>query len=1473
MAESTDLMQQLNPQTESLLTSLTTKMTEVLTRSQTSPHPPPADSSTAPIGIKLDGSNYALWSQVVEMYISGKDKLGYINGDSPQPPETDPSFRRWRTENAIVKGWLINSMDSSLIANFIRFPTAKQVWDSAATTYFDGTDTSQVYDLRRRVTRTKQAGGSIEKYYNDLQGLWREIDFRRPNPMECASDIQKYNSILQEDRVYIFLDGLDDRLDKTRSDVLQLKPFPTVEQAYAHVRREDVRQMVMTSGANTAPGVVMASKAGHYHTPPKTGVLSLSSGKSNPPSKSKAPSDGMKCTHCGNAKHTRETCFKLHGYPDWWHDLQARKKHEAPVIDDSTGRVAMVTGEPSLSLTSQVESSHNPGNCSNALHSSTHNDDDNWILDSGATDHMTFDSNDFSHITPPRRSHVANANGVTYPVTGAGIVTLSPSLSLSHTLLVPSLSNKLMSVSQVTADLNCVVLMYSTFCLLQDTLTKEIIGRGTKRGGLYYVDDFSPSRANHMHHTVNNKERQIWLWHHRLGHPSFGYLKHLFPDLFSNTMHSNFKCNTCILAKSHRVSYPVSMNKSAIPFALIHSDVWGPSPITTSSGHRWFVIFVDDCTRMTWLYLLKHKDEVFDVFKSFHIMVQTQFSAKIQILRSDNGGEYVNQPFQAYFQSHGLFHETSCSQTPQQNGIAERKNRHILETARALLIGTHVPSRYWDDAVATAVHLLNRMPTKVLTFQTPLKVLSNHVPLPTVLMIPPRIFGCVAFVHLHKNQRTKLDPCAVRCLFLGYGLHKKGYRCFDPTTKRTYITMDVTFLESDTFFPSPASNSTLQGELRDEEQNWWGSEELHVEDNPAHMNDGNDMIEPDVQTFLGVDMYPRAEPVSLANAESEDESPHSSVPDPNDPPSENIPEVSSPTTPLHTNAMDTSTGYVLPFRHNRGKPPNRYSPDIEERRSKYPIANYVSTQRLSEPLKAFAHTLSSCNIPSSVEEALSDPKWAQAIKEELEALQKNKTWALVVLPEGKKTVGCKWIFSIKYKADGSIDRYKARLVAKGYTQTYGIDYQETFSPVAKLNTVRVLLSLAANLDWPLHQLDVKNAFLYGDLEEEVYMDIPPGYTASSKAKIACKLQRALYGLKQSPRAWFGRFSSAMRKYGFQQSNSDHTLFLKHRLGKVTALIVYVDDMIITGDDAEEISRLQEQLSTEFEMKNLGGLKYFLGIEVARSRQGIFLSQRKYVLDLLSEVGLLECKPADTPIVPNHKLGEYTDQVPADKERYQRLVGKLIYLSHTRPDIAYAVSVVSQFMHCPSEDHMDAVIRILRYLKSSPGKGLMFSKNNHLNVDGYTDADWAGNISDRKSTSGYFTFVGGNLVTWRSKKQKVVALSSAEAEFRGMAKGLCELLWLRRLLAEIGFAPSSEMNLFCDNKAAIDISHNPIQHDRTKHVEVDRHFIKHNLEEKIIRFPFVKSEDQLADILTKAVSTRNFYDSLDKLGIRDIYAPT
>ena len=420
-----------------------------------------------------------------------------------------------------------------------------------------------------------------------------------------------------------------------------------------------------------------------------------------------------------------------------------------------------------------------------------------------------------------------------------------------------------------------------------------------------------------------------------------------------------------------------------------------------------------------------------------------------------------------------------------------------------------------------------------------------------------------------------------------------------------------------------------------------------------------------------------------------------------------------------------------------------------------------------------------------------------------------------------------------------------------------------------------MLSLAAIFDWPLQQFDVKNAFLHGELSEEVYMDLPPGCMVPERQKQkVCKLKKSLYGLKQSPRAWFGRFTKSMTTFGYKQSNSDYTLFLKKRHGKITALIVYVDDMIVTSKDLEEMKALKHYLSKEFEMKDLGPLKYFLGIEISRSSKGIFLSQRKYAVDLLHETGMSACQPADTPMEEGLKLCIETSQVPVERGRYQRLVGRLMYLAHTRPDLAYALSIVSQFMHNPGEQHMNAVMRILRYLKSAPGKGILFSKNtNKQNIEVYTDADWAGAVDDRRSTSGYFTFVGGNLVTWRSKKQNVVARSSAEAEYRGLALGICEALWLRFLLQDLGYSLKQPIQLYCDNKAACDIAHNPVQHDRTKHVEVDRFFIKEKLDEKIVELPKIRSEDQLADILTKGVSNRVFSKFLDKLCMCDIYAPT
>lgn len=404
----------------------------------------------------------------------------------------------------------------------------------------------------------------------------------------------------------------------------------------------------------------------------------------------------------------------------------------------------------------------------------------------------------------------------------------------------------------------------------------------------------------------------------------------------------------------------------------------------------------------------------------------------------------------------------------------------------------------------------------------------------------------------------------------------------------------------------------------------------------------------------------------------------------------------------------------------------------------------------------------------------------------------------------------------------------------------------------KLNTVRVLLSFAANLDWPLFQLNVKNAFLNGDLEEEVYMDIPPGLRSETTNN--CKLKKSLYGLKQSPGAWFDQFSKALKRDLGICSVRQIILFSSNNQYKVNHpfSLSMLTTLFLQGTSWKKWT-MKNLIANEFEIKNLGTLKYFLGMEVARTKDGILVSQQKYVLDLLKE---LECSdashPADTPMDPNIKLGNGEKNTPVNKGRYQRHVGKLIYLSHTRPEIGFSVSVVSQFMNNPMEEHMAAVYHILRYLKMIPGKGLYFKKDTNMRIEVFTDADWAGSITNRRSTSRYCTFIWGNLVTWRSKKQTVVSRSSAAPEFKAMAHGICEGIWLKRLLKELRIQDEEPLHMFCDNPATISIAKNPVHHDRTKHVEIDHHFIKEKLKNGVILLQYTPTKCQIADILTKTL---------------------
>lgn len=582
------------------------------------------------------------------------------------------------------------------------------------------------------------------------------------------------------------------------------------------------------------------------------------------------------------------------------------------------------------------------------------------------------------------------------------------------------------------------------------------------------------------------------------------------------------------------------------------------------------------------------------------------------------------------------------------------------------------------------------MPSKVLKFQSPYQVLHKFFPTHnSISNLTPKVFGCSAYVHLY-NQ-NKLDPKSLKCIFLGYHPTQHGYRCYSPSLKKLFITKDVTFHEADPFY----TTSRIQGEnLIQESQNWFSIE----------------LDDTQIQTSPPPQSQPTPTP-DVVLPELADDQNSSANPDMNQQETSINSPVQQNPSPGHEQAADLDVPIVL------RKPSRSCEP--------YRMEDFVYYGSISDRYRAFITTLDNIKIPNTVEEAFKYPEWREATLEEMSALQKNNTWELTELPPGRKVVGCRWLFTVKHKADGSVERLKARLVAKGYTQSYGLDYSETFAPVTKFNMIRVLLSLATNLDWLLHQFDIKNAFLNGELEEEVYMSIPPGFTTSANANKVCRLRKSLYGLKQSPRAWFDKFTRVLKQNDFKQSLADHTLFSKHNsTGKCTILSVYVDDIVITGDDLENIAQLKSLLVAEFEVKDLGQLKYFLGMEVARSKNGISVSQRKYTIDLLRETGMLGCKPTEVPMDPNLKLQARTTEQGADKDRYQKLVGKLIYLAHTRPDIGFAVSMVSRFMNNPSTTHMDAVVRILRYLKSSPGTGLLFQKSSNREIQVFTDADWA-----------------------------------------------------------------------------------------------------------------------------------------------------
>jgi hypothetical protein len=1059
-----------------------------------------------------------------------------------------------------------------------------------------------------------------------------------------------------------------------------------------------------------------------------------------------------------------------------------------------------------------------------------------WILDSGASHHMTPLIHILRNIKKLEKPfHITVPTGNSVLVDKMGDISLDENIKLVNVLHVPDFSCNLISIHKLTFDLNCLVTYQSNSCVIQDQASKRMIGSGNLHEGVYVF-----KKEIHGAAFATTQRDNTFLWHSRMGHPSDQALRHISQLVNCKFNFNNIACcDICHRSKQCRLSFIQSINKAKKPFDLIHCDLWGKYNAPAHDGSQFFLTIVDDYSRGTWVYLMKHKNQTATMLVNFYNMVKTQFNVCIKRIRSDNGTEFVNSTLQNFFKQKGILHESSCVATPQQNGRVERKHRHILNVARALRFHANLPIRFWGECILAATYIINRTPTVANQGVTPYEMLFEKPPTYNHL----RVFGCLCYVGTNSKQRDKFDSRADKCIFVGYPQGQNGWRVYNPKTHEFYVSRDVIFYEHDLPYMKQEKNGAIELPKstfhdvtisQEEDDTTSGAESNFAENRDERQEVHN---EGEIQT-----------------TEMED---HREFEATNLPPRTREP-------PGYLRDYYCYAANINPTctKLNHSNSSGKF----------YPITNFLSYDCFSPKYQAYLAALTINEEPKNYAEAVQKSEWREAMAQELKALEENDTWDLAFPPEGKKIVGCRWVYKVKYKASGEIEKYKARLVAKGYTQVEGEDFHETFAPVAKMMTVRCFLTVDVAKGWELHQMDVSNAFLHGELEEEVYMRAPEGYKVP-KYGMVCRLKKSLYGLKQASRNWYSKLSQTLMKYGFQESHADHSLFTYSRGHTFLAVLIYVDDLVIAGNDSLVCSNFKQYLCKCFHMKDLGALKYFLGLELARGPSGLFMCQRKYTLDILNECKMTDCKPSSFPMEENHKLALDSGPAYPDPPRFRRLIGRLIYLTITRPEITYSVHILSQFMQSPQQAHWDAAMRVLRYLKSSPGQGIVLPKENDLTLVAYCDSDWASCPLTRKSTTGFLMKLGSAPISWKTKKQTTVSKSSSEAEYRAMNQATSEVIWIRSLLSSLQVQCSSPTVLHCDNQAAIHIAANPVYHERTKHIEVDCHFIRHHLQAGTISTSYIPTKKQQADIFTKALGAKSFHELMVKLGSHDPRPPT
>lgn len=1037
-----------------------------------------------------------------------------------------------------------------------------------------------------------------------------------------------------------------------------------------------------------------------------------------------------------------------------------------------------------------------------------------WYVDSGASTHMIASEKDVinkSHNLTTKEIIVANQVSVPVLCTGDTLITTivnntEHEIVVKNVLCVPNLTTNLLSVSRLIENGNKVSFQKG-YCYIRNQQNR-LLGVAELVNGVYQLNIKSDSLL------AATAATSSMVWHRRLGHINSKHLEIMKNGAVVGLSYndkadaSKSNCTVCCEGKQSRLPFPQSSNRSDALLQVVHVDVCGPMENKSIGQSRYFLLLVDDYSRMTFVYFLKNKSEVFNKFKLFKKMVETQTNKSIKVLRSDNGREFCSNEMSDFLKASGILHQRTNPYTPEQNGLCERFNRTIVEKARCLLFDAKLHKQFWAEAVHTAVYLKNRTPAASLNEKTPYELWTGKKP----DISHVRIFGSKVMVHVPKERRLKWDKKATEHYLLGYGDNVKGYRLYNPVTRKIITSRDVTIMESNT--------SDLVQAIVDERIQSSNSKRDSVSENKNNTN--TDLSQ---TTVMSDDSTYFLEDTTINSSEefydvsNNDESPNITLPDP-----------------------------VIPQKEKRTrKHPDRYG--------------YSQV--------CVGVDVNSCDDQITLESAMNGPEsveWNKAMQEELQSFEDTNAWELVDIPVSGTIVKCKWVLKKKFDSDNKV-RYRARLVAKGFMQKKGVDYDETFSPVVRHATLRLLFALAVKLNLDITHLDVTTAFLNGDLEETIFMQKPEGFPESQGNGKVLKLKKAIYGLKQSSRAWYKKVDDCLLGMGYKSLEIESCLYIRNNNGCKTIVTLYVDDFFVFSNDVSETENLKQVLSSNFKLKDMGVVKQCLGmsVNVNKNKGVITLSQESYINQLLIKFNMTDSKTFDTPM--EDKLHIVKEENCNLKVPYQQLIGSLMYLAVlTRPDIMYSVSFLSQFNNSFNSKHWMYAKRILKYLKKTKSFGLTYTREGNSELVGYVDADWGNDIVDRRSYSGVCFVLCGGAISWSSRKQKSVALSSTEAEYMAITEACTEAIYLRNILLEISDNIYT-VNIFNDNQGALKLSANSVFHNRTKHIDVRYHFCRDCVNNKIVNLKYLETARMPADMLTKSLGCVKHYMFMEMLGIK------